>query len=151
MGISGRSESFFRLSAMDSRSYSYSRCSSIQIPAQVCHSALKSSGPPLPYSHETSRVIPAAQMHFSWPLRVSNASKALWVSKTFCDAVHLGHTFRDLVAEGRPDRQGWHMSTSQTWSVETLELFAYILVGGSAHSGLFKGYWSSFLPLVLRS
>lgn len=66
-------------------------------------------------------------------------------------AVHLRLTFRDLVAEGRPDGQGWHISTSQTWSVETLELFAYILVGGSAHSGLFKGYWSSFLPLVLRA
>lgn len=34
-------------------------------------------------------------------------------------AVHLGPTLRDLVAEGRPDGQGWHMSTSQTWSVET--------------------------------
>lgn len=32
-------------------------------------------------------------------------------------AVHLGPTLRDLVAEGRLDGQGWHMSTSQTWSV----------------------------------
>lgn len=85
-GISGRSELSFRLSAMDSRSYSYSWCSSVQISAQVCHSALKSNGPPLQYCHETSRVIPAAQMYFSWLLRVSNASKSLWVSKTFCDA-----------------------------------------------------------------
>ena len=85
-GISGRPELSFRLSAIDSRSYSYSRCSSIQISAQVCHSALKSNGPLLQDRHETSRVIPVAQMYFSWPLRVSNASKALWVSKTFYDA-----------------------------------------------------------------
>lgn len=102
-GISGRPELSFRLSAIDSRSYSYSRCSSIQISAQVCHPALKSNGPPLQDCHETSRLIPAAQMYFSWPLRVSNASKALWVSKAFCDAP--GCSALGSYSEGPGDRR----------------------------------------------